>query len=274
MIPFDFDYYLPDSLKEATDIFGALQREGKNPIYYAGGTEIISMARVFNIRPGAVIDIKKIPECTGMGTDGERLSFGAAVTMSDIYEANYFPLLGLAAGRIADHTVQVRLTLGGNLAGTIIYHETMLPLMLADAAVYISSPAGDREVPIKEALSNGKALSPGELIVRVSVDKQYASMPCSHVKKSRSEKIGYPVVSLSAIYIDGDMRSAVSGLVSYPYRFNDLSLKNKYSAASLAQRLLREAPSPVIDDVYGSAGYREFVFEKTAENMIINFRKS
>jgi CO/xanthine dehydrogenase FAD-binding subunit len=94
-----------------------------------------------------------------------------------------------------------------------------------------------------------------------------------HIKKQKSEKIGYPLVSLAAVYIDGIMRTAVSGLAPYPLRFGDLNLKNKRSAASLAHELLKQAPSPVIEDVSGSANYRKFIFERTAEDMIINLRK-
>ena len=62
-------------------------------------------------------------------------SLGAALTLTTIRA-----LLSLAAGRIADHTIQCKLTLGGNLAGTIHYHETLLPLLLADAVIHIAGP--------------------------------------------------------------------------------------------------------------------------------------
>ena len=78
MLAYDFDYYLPDSLQEAMDIYTFVQDQGKKPFYYGGGTEIISMSRVFNIRADAVIDIKNIPDCRGIGMDGSRLIFGAA----------------------------------------------------------------------------------------------------------------------------------------------------------------------------------------------------
>jgi CO/xanthine dehydrogenase FAD-binding subunit len=135
MIAFDFDYYLPDTLQEATSLYLSLQSAGKKPLYYGGGTEIISMARLDSIQPGAVIHIKKIPELREIGLNGTRIIFGAALTLDEVARSGLFPLLGLAAGRIADHTIQLKLTLGGNLAGTIIYHETMLPLLLADAAI-------------------------------------------------------------------------------------------------------------------------------------------
>ena len=60
-----------------------------------------------------------------------------AVTLTNIAEKNYFPLLSLAVKRIADHTIQDKITLGGNLLGTIIYKEAILPLLLSNSRVVI-----------------------------------------------------------------------------------------------------------------------------------------
>lgn len=224
MLAYDFDYYLPDSLQEAMDIYTFVQDQGKKPFYYGGGTEIISMSRVFNIRADALIDIKNIPDCSGIGTDGSRLIFGAASTLSAIQEEDLFPLLSLAASRIADHTIQCKLTLGGNLAGSIIYHETLLPLLLSDSIIEIFGPMGSRSVPIADVLSNGKKLAPGELIVKVSVDKQITNLSYFHIKKSKTEKIGYPLISLCALYQDGELCLAASGLCEHPFRFNNTKI--------------------------------------------------
>ena len=62
MIPFDFDYYLPNTVEEAVELFQNLDTEGKNPLYYAGGTEIVSFCRRQLIKPAALIDIKGIEE--------------------------------------------------------------------------------------------------------------------------------------------------------------------------------------------------------------------
>lgn len=212
MLAYDFDYYLPDTLQEAADIYAAIQNQGKKPYYYGGGTEIISISRVFNLKPDAVIDIKNIPDCSGIGTDGSKLIFGAASTLSAIQETDLFPLLSLAASRIADHTTQCKLTLGGNLAGTIIYHETLMPLLLADATIDIVGPNEAMSVPISEVLSHGRKLVSGDLIVKVSLDKKISELPYFHIKKSKTEKIGYPLVSLCAVYSDRMLRLASSGL--------------------------------------------------------------
>ena len=52
MIPFDFIYCRPDSLKEASDVYIQLRNEGKTAVYYAGGSEIITMCRSGSIRLG------------------------------------------------------------------------------------------------------------------------------------------------------------------------------------------------------------------------------
>jgi len=274
MLAYDFEYYLPDTLQEAFDIYTAVQNEGKHPFYYGGGTEIISMSRVFNLKPDAVIDIKNIPECSGIGTDGSRLIFGAASTLSAIQEADLFPLLSLAASRVADHTIQCKLTLGGNLAGTIIYHETLLPLLLADSTIEIFGSMGSRSVPIADVLSNGKKLAPGELIIRVNVDQQITNLKYFHIKKSKTEKIGYPLISLCAVYSGGDLRLAASGLSEYPFRFNSTKVKGSHSAADIAEQLAAQIPAPVLDDLEGSANYRLFIFKKTVEKIIIESKKN
>jgi CO/xanthine dehydrogenase FAD-binding subunit len=63
MISFDFEYYRPTTIEEAVHVFQQADSNGKEPLYYSGGTEIISMARLNQLRTGAVIDIKGIPEC-------------------------------------------------------------------------------------------------------------------------------------------------------------------------------------------------------------------
>ena len=274
MIAYDFDYYLPDTCQEAADTYSTLQAAGTNPLYFGGGTEIISMARVGSIKPGAVIDIKKIPECRVLGTDGQHLVFGAALTLSTVRECGLYPLLSLAAGRIADHTVQCKLTLGGNLAGTIHYHETLLPLLLADATLHVANAQCVRELPVCDMLNMGKKLAPGDLLLSVSMGKRYAAYPFAHIKKTKAEKIGYPLVSVAALSLDGTLRLAASALCSNPFRFKDIPASDNRPPMDIVRELSANLPEPVLNDLEGSPGYRQFIFEKTAERIIMNFRQS
>lgn len=55
MIPFDFEYRRPASVAEAAAAFRQLEAAGREPLWYGGGTEIITLARLGQLRPGAVI---------------------------------------------------------------------------------------------------------------------------------------------------------------------------------------------------------------------------
>ncbi len=273
MIPFSFDYYLPDTWQEAVDIYHTVQAEGKNALYYGGGTEIISMARVGSIQPDAVIDIKRIAECLCLGTDGTQLVFGAALTLTTIRECGLYPLLSLAAGRIADHTVQCKLTLGGNLAGTIHYHETLLTLLLADAVLLVANAQSIRQLPVRETLDRGRRLDAGELILSVSVDKSCTAYPFAHIKKTKSEKIGYPLVSMAALDADGVLRLGASALCSYPFRFADMPMDGGRAPEDMVRELEAGLPEAVLSDLEGSADYRRFIFAKTAKKIIMEFEQ-
>mgnify|MGYP000883432468 CR=1 FL=1 len=60
MIPFDFIYCRPDSLTEALDTYRQLEAEGKSPVYYSGGSEIITLCRAGGIRPGSILSAFRI----------------------------------------------------------------------------------------------------------------------------------------------------------------------------------------------------------------------
>lgn len=272
MIPFDFIYCRPSSLGEAANAFCQLEEKGKRPVYYAGGTETITMCRTESIQPGAVIDIKQIADCIHLSADGQNLQIGSACTLTQIKESQQFPLLGLACGRIADHTNQCRITLGGNLCGNIIYRETSLPLLLADAELTLYGAQGLRKVALQQVFQEGKMqLWPGELIVQVQVPKWALQAPHFHVKRTRNEKIDYPLVSISALWKDKDLRIAFSGICAHPFRsrrieavLNDRSL----SCSARTDLTVTLLPEAAYEDAEGSSEYRIFVLKNTLNALL------
>lgn len=264
MIPFDFDYYRPDSIDEAVQIFKELDSQGKQPVYYGGGSEIISMARVNNIHTKAVIDLKCIPECNVLEFRGDLLVIGSSVTLSRISESKLFPLLGKSCGRIADHTIQCRITLGGNIGGTIIYREAVLPLLLSDAYVTIAGENKLRQVPISEVFVESLHIARGEFIVQFSLGKEYTALPFVHVKKTKNAKIDYPLASIAAIKQNDKIRIAFSGVCAFPFRSaqveEDLNDRN-IPWETRINNAIGHLPIPVLNDVSGSDMYRKYVLK-------------
>lgn len=271
MIPFNFIYYRPDTLKEAADISSALQSQGKAAVYYAGGSEIISMCRAGSIQPEAVIDIKNIPECRLLSVDKESLHIGSVCTLSQIGESKLFPLMRLTCGRIADHTNQCRITLGGNLCGTIIYRETSLPLLLSDAGITLYGPEGECTIPFGSVFHERMRMKPGEMIVQVHVPIWALSARYSHIKKTANEKIDYPLVSVAALWKDDNLRIAFSGVCSYPFRSEQIENALNERTKPIEEKIKQAMgllPEAAYADVEGSGEYRLFVLENTLRELL------
>lgn len=266
MIPFEFTYCRPDTLQEAANAYRQLQREGKSSLYYGGGSEIITMCRGGSLQPGAVIDLKSIPECTQFNLDEKYLHIGAACTLNQIKESKAFPLLGLACGRIADHTNQCRITLGGNLCGTIRYRETSLPLLLSDAMVTLMGPKGKRKVSFQSVFPGSMQLNEGEWIVAVHIPRWALTAKHAHSKHTTNEKIDYPLVSVAALWKGDHLRAAFSGVVSYPFHSEAIdTVLNDHGVdcQTRAEQVIRLLPEAPHQDVEGTGAYRAFVFTNT-----------
>lgn len=271
MIPFDFTYCRPSSLAEAAEAFSQLKADGRSPLYYGGGSEIITMCRVGAIRPGAVIDVKDIPECRTLELRGDRLVVGAANTLFTIKESKLFPLLGKACGRIADHTNQCRITLGGNLCGTILYRETSLPLLLSDAEVLLSGPGGLRTAAFCDIFRERMLLLPGEAAVQLHIPSWALSARYFHIKKTAREKIDYPLVNVTALVRDNALRAAFSGICAFPFRSGEVErvLNDRgISQPERAEAAARLLPAPAHSDAEASGDYRIFVLKKTLQNLL------
>lgn len=274
MIPFDFIYCRPATLQEAVEAWWKLKTEGKTAIYYAGGSETITLCRVGAIRPDAVIDLKVIPELTKMAVDRTFLHIGAACTLNQIKESENFKLLGLVCGRIADHTNQCRITLAGNLCGTIIFRETSLPLLCCDASVTLFGPDGERTLPMQNVFGENMKLFPGELVTTVHVPQWALSAQYAHIKKAANEKIDYPVVSVAALQKDGLVRAAFSGICPYPFRSDAIEAVLNDGALSQGERAKKVCsmlPAPPVCDAEASGEYRLFVFQNTICELLGGF---
>ena len=271
MIARDFIYCKAETLPEAVEAFSAYTARGKRAFYYGGGSELITMSRANSIRPDVVIDYKAVPECRVLEESSEYLSIGAGLTLNEIKESNRFPLLGTAGGRVADHTNQCRITLGGNLCGTIRYREACLPLLLADAKVHIASQAGARTVPLHDVFHKRMRLQPGELAAAFLVPKRALHAPYAHIKKTSGEKIDYPLINVTALIDSERLLTAFSGICAFPFR--DKGIEDVLNDSALPpQRRIAEAlkllPGQPVSNAEGSGAYRLFLMEQTLENLL------
>lgn len=269
MIPFDFEYYLPETAEEAFACYARLSRAGKAPVWYAGGTELISMARVGSLAFGAVVDLKAVPDCTRLDTERGRLHLGACLTLTQAAESGRFPLLGRTAARIADHTVQDKLTLGGNLAGTIQYREAALPLLLCNARAQVMTSKGRSERPFAQVFPGRLTLGEGEFLLWVDVPEHETGLPYCHAKRTKLDKIDYPLVTLCAVRDGHTVRAAVTGYGDAPLLLPGEVLNGAgLDRDARCARACRAVAELGRDSLSGSRAYKDFVLRTMVEQAL------
>lgn len=276
MIGFDFEYYKPSTVVEATNLYNTLDIEGKKTIFYGGGSEFISMARMNNVYADAVIDIKGIKKCNQYAMHGDDLVIGAGVTLTEIAEENLFPLLSMAVKRIADHTMQGKITIGGNICGTIIYREAILPLLVSESRIVLARKDEVREELLRDIFDGRLKLSKGEMVVNVIVPGEFLNLPHLHIKRTKNEVIDYPLVSMVALKNGDKIQMAFSGLGDYPFRSNELekilnkSISPKKNKINLAVECIEDK---INDALNGSKEYKKFILYEILETALKDFQE-
>ena len=274
MIPFNFHYHRPGSLAEAVAAYARADRDGLKPLYLGGATEITTFCRMGRMKPGALVDIKRIPECRARGDEGNELVFGAALTLNEVIEGGSFPLLRQASV-IVDHTVRNRLTLGGNIAGMLPYRETVLPLLLADATARLAGPTGERTVPLAGVFSERLLLKPGEMLAQIRVPKAMALRACFYRRRVRKGRFDYPLVTTCFLQADDALRMAVSGAFGFPLRCREAEKVLNNGAIPLAKRpaaVVAAIPHTILEDMRAAAAYRRMLFEKCVGEALAAFK--
>lgn len=264
MISFDFEYYRPSSINEAVNTYQNLKSLGRQVIYYAGGTEIISMARINAIHFDAVIDIKEIPECNVLQAVNNQLAVGAAVTLTKISEASMFPLLTAVVKSTADHTSRDKITIGGNICGAIPYHEALLPFLLCDSQAVLAGRNGTRTVPINQIYNQKLQMENGEFLVQLITAAEYLNLTYEFVRRTKMEIIDYPLLTLALIKKDNSVKVAFSGVCSFPFRSKKIEEDLNNKNAALDERInsaMAHLPGPLLSDLQGSAEYRNFILK-------------
>ncbi len=264
-------YYRPSTVTEAVTTFRQLRQDGHHPAYWSGGTEILTRRRLHEIYPGAVVDIKGIPEVGQHAVHGRDMIFGAGISLWEIARADYWPLLTATADRVADHTSRVQITLGGNIASHLPYREAVLPWMLVDATAWVGTIKGIQTRPFCNLFDGRLVLADDEFLVALQVSRDVASFPYTSRKMTRRDWVNYPLVSISATKDVHTIHAAFSGYALEPFR--DDAIDRVLSEEDLpyavrAERAVAAIPRKAISDIHGSAAYRKFVTQYTLASII------
>lgn len=112
-----FQFLAPETLKEAVELLDKHSDEAK---VIAGGTDLLVSMKQKLFTPNYLIGLDKLKELKNTEfSESEGLKIGAAVTLAEITSnkeiKEKFPVLALAAGKVATVTLRNKGTIGGNV---------------------------------------------------------------------------------------------------------------------------------------------------------------
>ncbi len=196
----DIRYVAPRTLDEA---IGAFAAAGSAARIMAGGTDLLVQMRSGLVRPGLIVDIKKIGEMTEITETADGgFRVGAAVSGMALAEHKRFgkvwPGVLEAVNLIGSKQVQGRASAGGNLCNGSPAGDSVPAMIAAGAVVTVQGPHGRRELKIEDVPAGpGRTnLKPGEILVSFALPPRPAGSGDAYLRMIPRTEMDIAVVGL------------------------------------------------------------------------------
>jgi CO/xanthine dehydrogenase FAD-binding subunit len=261
------EFHSPDSWREALEVKAA-QPEAV-PIF--GGTDVMVDLNFDRERPGAVLDLTRVPELGEWDEDDGRLRVGAGVTYTRIIRelGSELPGLAMASRTVGSPQIRNRGTVGGNLGTASPAGDALPPLYVSDAEVELASTNGTRRVPVVEFITGPKrnAMRPDELIAAFHIPRAEGPQQYAKIGTRNAMVIAVCAFGLALRQERKRVGACLGSAAPTPVRAREAeefieSMLDWDSRGEIGDSELRrfgelvgEAASP-ISDVRGTAAYR------------------
>jgi aerobic carbon-monoxide dehydrogenase medium subunit len=197
----NFDYLEPTSISEACAL---LKQHGGEARVFAGGSHVTILMKQGLYQPKALVNIKKIPELTGIRFDErEGLIVGALTTHRDLEVSplvkEKFPVLCEAERQVANIRVRNMGTVGGNLASGEPLTDLSQIFIALDGKLKIIGPGGQRMLPVEELFLDfyTTSLAEDEIIAQVILPPMPAKSGLEYIRFSSSSVVDKPSVGVA-----------------------------------------------------------------------------
>ena len=267
------NYIMAESLEQAAEILA--ESKGTARII-AGGTDLI-LEIERGVRPDlkTIIDISKIPGLDTISEDAEgNIHIFPNVTHNHVVASHLirekaFALLQ-ACWEVGSPQIRNRGTVIGNLVTASPANDTISPLMALDAKVKLSSPGGERVVPLSEFYQGVRktVMAPDEIITEVFFKGLDQNQSSYFIKTALRKAQAISVINISVVLTmkEKTVESASITLGAVAPTIIHAEAAEAYLKGKLlddiliqeASKLVAEAAHP-ITDVRGSAEYRDYM---------------
>jgi len=261
----DFEYARARSVKQGCTL---LAKAGGEGAVLAGGTDLLANLRNGRASAKLLVDlkgVKSLDRLTVSPKNGARI--GASVPLNEISLhrglRSRYPGLAEAAWTVGSYPIRNRATLVGNLCNASPAADTAPPLLVLDAVLEVSSPRGERTVPVRDLFVGVKrtSLAKDEVVTAVRVPP-VSTTRTAFLKQQRVKGHDLAILNVAGLYDteSGSLRVAVGSCAVTPVLLPPLPEPVRADAgiddlARALNELAQRSVSP-ISDVRASAEYR------------------
>ncbi len=269
-------FFAPNSLAELLQ----LRATRAKATVLAGSTDVGLWVNKQFRDLGDIIFIGEVAELKTIQTNATMLTIGAAVSLSDTYEAlrEIYPGMNEMWERFASQPIRNAGTLGGNVANGSPIGDSMPALIVLGASVTLASVAGTRHLALEDLyiayMKN--AIAPNEVLtaIEIPLPKSGRQFRTYKVSKRFDSDISAVCAAFSFLLYDGrisDARVAFGGMAATPKRaalteaaLNGEQWNEATAQAAMAAIAIDYAP---ISDMRASSEYRL----STAQSLLYRF---
>ncbi|MFI5314202.1 MAG: FAD binding domain-containing protein [Myxococcota bacterium] len=265
MIPQDFEYFAPRSLREAVELL-ARHPDAK---LLGGGMSLIPALKHRLQTPAALVDLGRVADLEGASERRGAIAIGGRTTHRALAEPGELAdvhAIQETAASIGDVQVRNRGTIGGSLVHADPAADWPALFLALDGEAVVSSARGERSIPAAQFFTGmlQSAVRRDEVLteVRLKVERKRAG---TAYRKLRQTASGFAVVGVAAqVTLDrrGRIERAalgVTGVNPVPFRASALEKRLAGESPELAalQRLCaRVEEADPTEDLFASAAYR------------------
>jgi carbon-monoxide dehydrogenase medium subunit len=176
-----------------------------------------------------VVDVKGLEDLRPTVTaTGDAVVIGATAVMADLARSplvrRHFPALVEAVEEVGSIQIRNRATLAGNLCHASPAADTVPPMLVYDARVHVSGPAGGRRVALRDViLGPGRtALGPGDLVTAVELGIPRRPVGAAFARMTRRRGVDLASVNVCcSVGADGVTRFAYGAVAPRPFLVAD-----------------------------------------------------
>jgi aerobic carbon-monoxide dehydrogenase medium subunit len=279
-----FEYHRARTVDEAVALLGEHGEEAK---LLAGGHSLIPLLKLRFAQPKHLIDVRRIPNLSGIREDGGSIVIGAATTHAQIERSpvieRKLPILAETAHVIGDPLVRNMGTIGGSLAHADPGADFPAAMLVLSAEMTAIGPRGARTIAADDFFLDilSTALAPNEILTEIRIPLPRAGTAGAYVK-FRHPASGYALIGVAALVTrdgSGTIREARVALTGVGTRATRARAAEQALAGKNAdEAIVADAAARVAegleprDDAQGSVDYKKHlavVYARRAINLAI-----